>query len=210
MNFLAHLHLAPPTPASRIGNLMPDLVRGRLPENLHPEVAAGVRLHRRVDAFTDTHPVFGRSRARLRTRHGLFAGILVDVFYDHFLACRWQRHHDQPLHRFIASVHDDFEAGAEFMPPAMQRVLVHMREQDWLSTYAHLPGLELTLRRMSQRFTNRFKRDIRLHHAVEDLVVHYAELAADFNEFYPELWAYARREPARTTVVHQTLAHKSR
>lgn len=70
VNFLAHLYLAEPTPASWIGNLLPDLTTGPTDPDLHPDVIAGAANHRRVDAYTDTHPVFARTRARFRDKHG--------------------------------------------------------------------------------------------------------------------------------------------
>ncbi|MEX0653089.1 MAG: ACP phosphodiesterase [Phycisphaeraceae bacterium] len=198
MNFLAHLHLADATPASWVGNLLPDLVRGRLPDDLHPDVAAGVRTHRGVDAFTDTHPLVARSKERLRPAHGRFAGILVDVFYDHFLARDWHRFHHAPLQQFTGEVHGAFAAHPHLMPESMRDVVVRMREQDWLCIYAQPAGIELTLRRMSRRFSERLRRRVCLEQAMVDLHAHEQALADDFARFFPQLvaWVEARQDTA--------------
>ena len=198
MNFLAHLYLADDTPASMIGNLLPDLVRGRPDPALPAEVLRGVRRHRRVDAFTDTHPVFARSRARLRDRHGLFSGILVDVFYDHFLAVNWSRWHEQPLVDFIERAHGALTGHPHLMPPSMRPITRRMAEQDWLGSYASFEGLARTLGQMSRRFEARLERPVRLAPAVDDLRRHYEGLTNDFDEFFPQLIGHVSCQPTRS------------
>ena len=89
MNWLAHLHLSEPTSAFRLGNVLPDLVPARDLANLPEAFQRGIKCHHRIDAFTDAHPKFRQSVARLSPRFRRFGGIIVDVFYDHFLAVNW-------------------------------------------------------------------------------------------------------------------------
>lgn len=200
MNFLAHLYLSEPDPRALIGNILPDLVRvpgrGRVPAGLDPVVLEGVQNHRRVDAFTDTHPLFARSRARLSPRHGRFSGILVDMLYDHFLARDWPRHHPQPLPQFSRHVHDVLDRHRHAMPPAMSEIVDVMARQDWLCSYATTRGLEVALRRMSRRFSQRFGREIRLETVIDDLPALDDALYEDFTAFFPELVRYVRPAPA--------------
>lgn len=191
MNFLAHLLIAERSPAAMVGSLMPDLARGRAPADLPAEALAAFHQHRAVDAFTDTHPLFAQSRSRLRERHGRYAGILVDVFYDHFLATDWSRYRDEPLGDFIDRAHEALRSHQHLMPPAMRYPVDKLLEQDWLRSYATVEGIELALRRMSQRLTERFDRPVQLHTAVADLVEHDAALRGDFHAFFPQLLAYA-------------------
>ncbi len=190
VNFLAHLYLARPTPPSMIGNLLPDMVPGPLSPRLDPQVLAGAKNHMRVDAFTDTHPVFARTRARLRDRHGRFSAILTDLFYDHALSCNWGRYHDQPLADFIGQAHKVFAGYSHLMPDPMPAITRRFIEQDWLSAYATYDGMAEILARMSDRFSQRLKQPVKLEHAVEDLKAHRDALADDFAEFFPQLIGY--------------------
>lgn len=190
MNYLAHLFLADDNGASMIGNLLPDLHRGRLPADLDPIVLQGVVRHRRVDVFTDTHPVFERSRARLRPRHGRYSGVLVDVIYDHVLAVHWLEYHPEPVDQFIARAYRQMLERAELMPPRMRAIMAVMVEQDWLSTYATLDGIAVTLGRMSARLRERFNRRVDLASAVVELREQYAGFEADFAAFFPDLMAH--------------------
>ena len=208
MNFLAHLYLADPgelpSPAAMIGNVLPDLVRGPVRDDeLHPDVAAGAHKHRRVDAFTDTHPIFARSRARIRDRHGRFSGILIDVFYDHILARQWPRYHDAPLGAFIEHVHDALRTQTHLMPQAMRAIALRIVEQDWLACYATLEGIERTLSRMSRRLADRLDRQIHLERAVLDLRRHHGVLVDDFHGFFSDAIEYVGAAPtARAFPTH--------
>src|SRR3954463_9153752 len=109
MNWLAHLFLSQPDPAFRVGNLLPDLLPISALSDLAPEILRGVRQHRRIDAFTDTHPVVRRSINRLNPPLRRFGGIVVDVFYDHFLSRDWERYSKVPLSNFIGEIYVAFE-----------------------------------------------------------------------------------------------------
>ena len=193
VNFLAHLYLSEPTPASMVGNLLPDLVPGAVSPTLHPEVLAGTVNHKRVDAFTDTHPVFARSRARLRDRHGRYSAILTDMFYDHVLAKRWDRYHDMPLSDFIDQAYARLAEGVGYMPDPMPAITGRMIEQDWLGAYETSEGMRRVLKMMSVRFSKRLGRPVRLDHAVEDLVAKGSEFEEDFHAFFMELTVYMKR-----------------
>ena len=88
VNWLVHVFLSKPDIEFRLGNLLADLVKGRDRAAMPSLFLEGVRQHQRIDAFTDTHPVVRRSRARIGGDYGHARGILVDVFYDHFLRAR--------------------------------------------------------------------------------------------------------------------------
>lgn len=162
---------------------MPDLVRGPLPPGLDPEVVEAVAHHRRIDRATDTHAATLRSVDRLRPTQGRFSGIVVDLFYDHFLACDWPRYCDQPLGGFIAGVYRDLEAYRPAMPPPVRPICDRMAEQDWLSAYATVAGMELTLRRVSRRLGRFIEPD----QAVDDLTTRYADLRRDFETLWRDL-----------------------
>lgn len=203
MNFLAHLYLAEPTPASLIGNLLPDLTTGPTGPDLHPDVLIGAANHKRVDAYTDTHPIFARTRARFRDHHGRYSGILTDLFYDHALARHWDRYHPQPLNVFIDRVHTAFADHTDLMPEPMRPVISRLIDQNWLRCYATPEGMATVLGMMSKRFSQRLRRPVNLATAVQDLPAIDQALQADFTEFFPQLIAYTRSTHVRPPQAHR-------
>jgi len=198
MNFLAHLYLADDADAdaagSMIGNLLPDFVRGWAKLPLDPVVRRGAERHRYIDAFVETHSAFSRSRARLRAAgHGLFAGILVDVCYDHVLAVDWPRHHAEPLPDFVDRAYAAMLAAEHRMPPPMPSIVRRMAEQDWLGSYATLAGLEARLAQMSRRFDQRFGRTFDPAAAVADLAADLTAERPGLRDDFDLLWADLRR-----------------
>lgn len=173
---------------------MPDLVRGPLPADAPSRIAAACRLHRCVDAFTDTHPLVARSKDRIRAKHGRYAGVLVDIFYDHYLARDWMQFNNQSLPSYVAHVYQSLDGVREHIPANMHRALDLMIEQNWLECYAHVDGIRLTLERMSLRLTKRFKRPVALAAAADELITQGEALSADFHAFFPQLIAYAQTQ----------------
>ena len=199
MNFLAHLYLADPavsphpagiaSPLALAGNLMPDLVRGRLPSDLPAQVTAGIFRHRRVDHWTDTHPAFAATRDRLKPTQGRFAGIVADVVYDQVLAHHWPDFHTTPLPDFIAETYARLTQpqAQDIMPPRMRGAITLMVAQDWLGRYRTDEGLRATFHQMSQRFSQRFGREINLETAVDNFAIHRADITDDFHHLFPDL-----------------------
>ena len=166
---------------------MPDLVRGKLPTDLPAAVDEGVHRHRRVDALTDRHPVFGETVAWLRPTQGRFAGIVADVLYDHALAVAWDAYHDTALPAFIAQAYQRLQSVEAEMPERMRFAVRLMVEQDWLGRYATDAGIDATFRQMSERFAQRFGREVHLETAVADLIANRELLHDQFGRFFPSL-----------------------
>jgi acyl carrier protein phosphodiesterase len=197
MNFLAHLALVDGDAPSRIGAILPDLVRGRLPDDLHPRVRAAALHHRRVDAFTDTHPLVATSVTRLRPACGRYSGIVVDVLYDHLLAADFERWHGQPLRPFVDEVYAQFSDNEPLMPSRMRLITQRMIEQDWLGSYVTIQGIAQRLAQMSARFAQRFGREVNLLGAIDTFDVYAPGLRADFDAFYPQLRDAVAQAPPR-------------
>ncbi|MDK2972664.1 MAG: acyl carrier protein phosphodiesterase [Candidatus Sumerlaeota bacterium] len=198
MNFLAHLTFADPTPESMAGNLMADFLRGALDPGLPEEVRVGIMLHRRVDAFTDAHPLFHRSRNRIRPRWGRYSPILVDIFYDHVLAREWDEFACIGLGDFVREAHAFLAEAEPLMPEVMQRVMARMRAEDWLLSYAENAGIAATLARLERRFKRPPPEALAL--AADDLAAHYEGLAEDFREFFPELRAHVEEATGHPSI----------
>jgi acyl carrier protein phosphodiesterase len=191
MNFLAHLWLSDDDAEARIGAMLPDLIRGRLREPMTRRIEQGVLLHRRVDAFTDTHPLVARSVARLRPVHGRFAAVLVDLWYDHLLARQWATHTAPAVPDFIEQVYASLREHGHLMPTEARAIVQRVIGDDWLTCYTTADGMAFVLERMSERLTARFGRTVDLRGGVDTLLQHDAALATDFEGFFPTLCRYA-------------------
>lgn len=192
MNFLAHLHVADPTPESRLGNLLGDFVRG-LPDDdrFSPVIWRGIKMHRHVDAFTDSNPLWKRSRDRLSRGRRRFAGIIVDVFYDHFLVKHWEKFESsQTVELFIEDCHSDLRSVMDQAPEEAQEALERMESQEWLIGNQTIEGIDVALRRISWR--SEILGPVR--DSVVELEENFDGLESDFLEFYPELLAYVEKE----------------
>lgn len=191
MNFLAHLFLGPQQPQHALGSLLGDFVKGPLDTILLPEaVKEGVWLHRRIDGFTDAHPMVLQSKRRVSSTRRRFAGIMVDMFYDHLLATHWQRYSDVPIERFTRDMYAALLAQRAQIPDPAWPIIQRMAQQDWLTSYAELPNLHQALNNISRRFT----RVTSLPGAVTELENEYSGFEEDFLSFMPDVIAFAHSE----------------
>lgn len=190
MNFLAHAYLAGESPADRLGGLIGDFVKGTLPAGLPADIAAGVRLHRQIDVYADAHPAFQRSRERVSSARRRVSGVMIDMFYDHFLARHWARFHASPLEQFSAEMYALMDAHGAILPPRLLQILPRMRDGDWLASYRRAESIELALDRMSLRL----RRANPLAGSGAELGADYAGFEADFFEFIAAAEAFAVRQ----------------
>jgi acyl carrier protein phosphodiesterase len=190
MNWLAHVLLSEPTTDYRLGNLLADLVRGEARERMPLEFLRGVACHKVIDAFTDAHPIVHRSRARLDQRYRRFSGVLMDIFYDYFLARDWLSYSADPLDEFTAAFYAAVRVRSLDLPADAGATLTRIVTHDLLGQYREMAGVEHSLRRVSAYLSKRWGREFALESSVVELRVHEVELAADFAAFFPELRAH--------------------
>lgn len=188
MNFLAHAFLAGDGSGDRCGGVAGDFVKGLLPAGLPPALAAGVALHRKIDVFADSHPAFLRSRARVSASRRRVAGVMVDLFYDHFLAVHWERFSGESLPQFAANLYAELDLVAVHLPARFAEVLVYMRRDDWLVAYRDPQAIALALDRMA---VHRLRRPNTLTGGGDELLANYAGFEADCLEFLPDAQRYA-------------------
>lgn len=188
MNYLAHLHLGGPAPAQLLGSLYGDFVKGPLVGQWPADIEAAIRLHRRIDAFTDSHPLQARARARFPAERRRYAGILLDLFFDHCLARHWQDYADEPLELFTARVYRLLAAEPR-LPGRLEWIAPRMAAQDWLGSYRDFAVLEQVLAGMGRRLS----RPGVLDGSLAELECLYRPLSEDFRAFYPELLEFARQ-----------------
>ena len=151
MNFLAHALLAGESPALVVGGVVGDWIKGPLPAGLPEDLARGVALHRAIDSFAETHPAFCASRARMSPARRRYAGVLVDIFYDHLLARDWARYRGDGLGSYCALVYRQIADRRHHLPASAHHALELMAREDWLQSYSGLEGIADVLARMSRR-----------------------------------------------------------
>jgi acyl carrier protein phosphodiesterase len=189
VNYLAHLLLADQTAESLIGNLAGDFVKGRIGDEVPPGIAAGIRHHRRVDAFTDSHPSVAAFRRVLIPEHGHYARVIADVFFDHFLAIDFTRYSSEPLDEFLTRVYATIDPHIDELPGRLRIVYPRMRDDGWLESYQSLDGIRLALGGISHRLSRRpqLAPSVRF---LEDAETR-SELERLFHEFFPDVMALA-------------------
>lgn len=187
MNWLAHVFLSEHDVDFRLGNLLADLVRGEERAGMSAGFLRGARCHKAIDSFTDAHALVRRSRLRLGAQYRRFSGVLVDVFYDYFLATRWSEYSSVPLAAFTADFYLAARNRRMQLPRDAQATLDRIIQHDLLGQYAHIEGVESSLRRLSTYLSARWKRDFALGASISVLREQESDLAEDFAAFFPQL-----------------------
>ncbi len=182
MNFLAHLYLSGDEEHLIVGNFLADFLKNRQVASLPRPIQEGIRMHRKIDSFTDQHPVIRQSAQRLRPAHGRYAPVILDILHDFLLAKNWKRYSDVPLQEFTAGVYEVLMKHLPLMPDFLQHRLPLMVADDWLTRYGTEEGLRFTFSRVKLRSSA----PVYFENAVESLRLHYESLEKEFNIFFPE------------------------
>jgi acyl carrier protein phosphodiesterase len=190
MNFLAHIYLSGNNDLIKIGNFMADGIRGKQFKNYPLEVQKGIALHRAIDTFTDAHPVFRKSTKKLHARYHHYAGVIVDVFYDHFLAKNWATYSDENLDGYVADFYPSLNDNAPILSEKTIAFMPYMIKQNWLVSYQTIAGIDKILTQMDSRTKNESK----MRFASEELKELYNEFEEDFTEFFEDLRTHARQK----------------
>lgn len=166
-----------------IGNFIADGVKGKKYLEFDPGISKGIVMHRAIDTFTDSHEIISHSKSFFREKYGLYASVLIDLFYDHFLAKHWKHYSGMPLIFFSEHAYRVFEKYFHKMPLRYQQLLPYMQKENWLLNYAHLEGIQRSVSGMSRRIKN----NPGIEHSLRELRAHYDEIENDFRKFFPEL-----------------------
>lgn len=192
MNFLAHIYLSGPDERIQIGNFMADGVRGSAYLNFPEPYRCGILLHRAIDTFTDAHPIFRKSTKKLHHDYHHYSGVIVDLFYDHFLAKNWQQYAPKPLERFSQDFYKALEQHKKWLTPKALHMQPIMTKQNWLTCYATVDGLKQILTQMDSRTLYKSK----MQFATTNLVAHYDDFKADFEAFFYDLEVFSSQQLA--------------
>jgi acyl carrier protein phosphodiesterase len=190
VNHLAHLFLAGHSAESLIGNLSGDFVKGALGDRFTPAIREGIAQHRRIDAFTDAHPSVAAFRRVLIPEHGHYARVIADMFFDHFLACRFEEYARESLDAFLARTFATIDPHVDELPGLLRSVYPRIRDEQWLQSYREVEGIRHALVNISRRLSRRPQLGTAARHLVDSRV----ELEGRFSEFMPEVIVFARSQ----------------
>ncbi len=184
MNLLAHLHLSDGRPAAvAAGNLLADYLRRLGADAPDGDFAAGVRLHRAIDAFADAHPVLRAARAGFAPPWRRWGGILVDVACDFFLTRAWPRYSSVPLRDYVAARLAEIQRYLQDRPTPLAPLVDRLLAEEWLLSYGSPEGLRLAFDRVARRSPAAAA----LRGAEREIDRHRKALQAAFDEFYPQI-----------------------
>jgi acyl carrier protein phosphodiesterase len=187
MNFLAHLYLSGDNPTIMVGNFMGDFVKGKQAlEQFEPEIVKGIELHRSIDEFTDSHEVVTQSKNRLRPKYRHYSGVIVDVFYDHFLAKNWNDYHPDLLPDFADQAYETIQSFDTILPREVKYMMPYMIKGNWLVNYSKLEGIHQALSGMARRTPFLSK----MEEASRDLEKDYSDFKSEFDSFFPQLKSF--------------------
>lgn len=188
MNYLAHIYLSDNNDKSILGNFLGDFVNKSLENNYEYTIKNGIFMHRKLDSFTDSNPVFLESKKRISRLNRRFAGVLIDMFYDHFLAKNWSEYSQIPLEEFVNNFYVILERFSYCLPEKLTRRMPLMIEENWLLSYKEIDGIKISLDRISWRFS---KSNHPLLNPIDELIRNYDSLETDFKSFFPCAIDYA-------------------
>ena len=197
MNFLAHLYLSKNDTSIMIGNFIADHIQGNRYEGFSKEIQQGIFLHRAIDTFTDAHKIVRKSKRRLHARYRHYDGVIIDIFYDYFLAKNWSDYSEIPLDVYTNSIYSLFDEIKLNLPAKSQQFIKYMIEYDILFNYKYKDGIEKVLNGMNRRTKGKSQMNL----AIEDLRNLEAELEEDFTLFFKDLIAHANQKTKELTVL---------
>ncbi|WP_300570615.1 acyl carrier protein phosphodiesterase [Flavobacterium sp.] len=192
MNFLAHIYLSGDNDFIKIGNFMADGIRGNDYLNFPEQVKKGIILHRHIDTFTDAHPTYRISKHRLHEKYGHYAGVIMDILYDHFLAKNWAVYSDVPLEDYAAKFYQSLEDNYDILTEKTKGMMPYMMERNWLVSYATIAGIEMILFQMDYRTKHR----AHMQEAITELQEFYVKFEEEFTLFFEELRTFADQKLA--------------
>lgn len=190
MNYLAHIYLSGDDIDVIIGNFIADGIKGKKYNSYPLKIQKGILLHRAIDTYTDKHPIVRQSTKRLHKKHSHYSGVIVDMFYDHFLAVNWDQYSKIPLEEYVDSFYNMMKENFDILPNRIQRMMPHMISNNWLLTYRSMDGLAQILSQMNTRTKGRASMDT----AILDLEVHYESFEKEFTDFFSELMRYSQNK----------------
>lgn len=191
MNYLAHAYLSFRQPQILVGNMISDYIKGKKQYAYPVSILKGIRLHRAIDQFTDTHEATQQIKKIFRPQYRLYSGAFADVVYDHFLANdKAEFCSTTELKQFAEDTYKILEANARFFPDPFQKMFPYMKEYDWLYNYRHKWAIEKSFNGLVRRAAYLTESKI----AFDLFNEHYDTMQMCYREFFPSLKKYAEHQ----------------
>lgn len=204
MNFLAHLYLSGEEEELIIGNFIADQVKGKQIASYSEGIVKGIRLHRQIDSYTDQHETVLQSKMRLRERYRHYSPVIIDIFYDHFLAIHWQEYSSTDLGKYSKYIHAIISKYETILPEKSHLFFQYMLKHDILEAYGKVAGIQKVLAGMARRTPF----ESGMENATEELVTHYTLFEQEFIDFFPKLQIFVGEQlisfstPSTASPVH--------
>lgn len=188
MNYLAHAYLSFENPDILAGNMISDYIKGKKQYDYPLPVQKGIKLHRAIDEFTDTHTATHELKSFFRPQYRLYSGAFADVVYDHFLANDTNEFNSEAaLKKFATDTYQALELYTPLFPDPFQKMFPYMKEYDWLYNYRHTWGIEKSFGGVVRRSAYLTESDI----AFEIFNTHYEAMQVCYNGFFSDLKKYS-------------------
>mgnify|MGYP000843925235 CR=1 FL=1 len=190
VNYLAHIFLSGNHPEIQLGNFFGDFVKGTQFHHFPKRVREGIVLHRKIDEYTDSHPVFRETVHLLKPDFGRYAGIMADMYYDHLLAVSFHRYSEVSLRCFAYNFYFHALLRYPMLPPRIKRFIFHFVSTNRLQQYATYRGLQTSLEIMRDRKSSAFQPEL----AIRVLDSNFNEMNQQFHRFFPDIVRYSAEE----------------
>lgn len=198
MNYLAHIYLSGENEFIKIGNFMADSIRGKQYQEFPIDIQKGILLHRAIDSFTDSHEIYRKSKHRLHTKYGHYSGVIMDIFYDHFLAKNWKKYHHINLAAYTEEFYKSLQNNYDILTEKTKNQLPYMIDRNWLLSYSTLGGLEIILFQMDYRTHNR----VNMQESIVELEQFYSEFENEFTLFFNELTIFSENKLKEISLLY--------
>lgn len=190
MNYLAHIYLSGENDCLKIGNFMADSIKGKKYLEYPLPFRNGIILHRAIDHYTDTHPIVMKSMKHLFPKYSHYSGIIVDIFYDHFLASNWTRYSKIPLLEYTERFYKLLEIHYEILPKKVKAFAPYMIKDNWLYSYSEVEGIKKVLQGMNRRTGGKSG----MERATDELITYYEDFEKEFQVFFEELIQFSNEK----------------
>ncbi len=190
LNYLAHSYLSYQKTDLIIGNFIADSIKGNQFEGLTDGIIEGIRLHRKIDTFTDAHPIYLTSKHRFSKEFDKYSSVLMDIIYDHYLAKNFEQYSPLSLQQHADGIYEILKNNHSILPENAKRFYGYMTERNILFHYSSLIGIETVLTHLSNRIRNRFE----LQLAIPILEANYLEIEEEFTIFFDDLQAFCKEQ----------------